>query len=142
MDLQNRSSDYAQAIMEIGALLCKPIKPLCLQCPISKNCISFKKKDFEIKAKNKFNKIKYFEAKIYEKNNKYLLIKNDKFNFLKNMPIFPMKEVEEKKYKFSNNKKINIKLSNMDMKIILNKVDKLPNLTNKICNYSKMKVYT
>ena len=128
----NRSSDYAQAIMEIGALVCKPINPLCLQCPISKNCISFKNKDFEIKTKNKFNKIKYFEAKIYEKNNKYLLIKNEKFNFLKNMPIFPMKEVEEKKYKFSNNKKISIKLSNMDMKIILNKIDKLPNLTNKI----------
>ena len=118
--------------MEIGALVCKPANPLCLQCPISINCISFKKKDFEIKAKNKFNKIKYFEAKIYEKNNKYLLIKNDKLNFLKNMPIFPMKEVKEKKYKFSNYKKINIKLSNMDMKIILNKVDKLPNLTNKI----------
>jgi len=128
----NRSNDYAQAIMEIGALVCKPISPLCLQCPISKNCISFKKKDFEIKKKSKFNKIKYFEAKIYEKNNKYLLIKNDKFSFLKNMPIFPMKEVKEKKYKFSNNKKINIKLSNMDMKIILNKIHKLPNLTNKI----------
>ncbi len=130
--ISNRSSDYAQAIMEIGALLCKPNKPLCLKCPISKNCISFIKKDFEIKTKNKFNKIKYFEAKIYQKNNKYLLIKNDKFNFLKNMPIFPMKEVKEKKYKFSNNKKINIKLSNMDMKIILNKIDKLPNITNKI----------
>ena len=130
--ISNRSSDYAQAIMEIGALLCKPNKPLCLKCPISKNCISYIKKDFEIKTKNKFNKIKYFEAKIYQKNNKYLLIKNDKFNFLKNMPIFPMKEVKEKKYKFSNNKKINIKLSNMDMKIILNKIDKLPNITNKI----------
>ncbi len=139
----NRSSDYAQAIMEIGALVCKPISPLCLQCPISKNCISFRKKDFEIKTKNKFNKIKYFEAKIYEENNKFLLIKNDKFNFLKNMPIFPMKEVKEKKYKFSNNKKINIKLSNMDMKIILNKVDKLPNLTNKILlekNKTKSKI--
>jgi len=128
----NRSSDYAQAIMEIGALICKSNNPLCLQCPISKNCISFKKKDFEIKSKNKLSKTKYFEAKIYQKNNKYLLIKNEKFNFLKNMPIFPMKEVEEKKYKFSNNKKINVKLSNMDMKIILNKIDKLPNVKNKI----------
>ena len=48
------------------------------------------------------------------------------------MPIFPMNEVEKKKYKYSNNKKINIKLSNMDMKIILNKVYKLPNIKNKI----------
>ena len=85
-----------------------------------------------IKTKNKFNKTKYFEAKIYQNNNKYLLVKNNKFNFLKNMPIFPMNEVEEKKYKYSNSKKINIKLSNMDMKIILNKVYKLPNIKNKI----------
>ena len=128
----NRSSDYAQAIMEIGAIVCKPNNPLCTKCPISKNCISFKKNDFKIKSKNKFNKTKYFEAKIYQNNNKYLLVKNEKFNFLKNMPIFPMSEVEEKKYKYSNSKKINIKLSNMDMKIILNKVDRLPNVKNKI----------
>ncbi len=48
------------------------------------------------------------------------------------MPIFPMTEVKEKKYKNSNNKKINIKLSNMDMKIILNKINKLPKIRNKI----------
>ena len=128
----NRSSDYAQAIMEIGAIVCKPNIPLCEQCPISKYCISFKKNDFFIKSKNKFNKTKYFEAKIYQNNNTYLLVKNNKFNFLKNMPIFPMTEVEEKKYKYSNCKKINIKLSNMDMKIILNKIDRLPNIKNKI----------
>ena len=128
----DRASDYAQAIMEIGALVCKPNNPLCIKCPISLNCISFKKNDFTIKTKNKFNKTKYFEAQIYQDNDKYLLIKNNKFNFLKNMPIFPMNEVEKKKYKYSNNKKINIKLSNMDMKIILNKVYKLPNIKNKI----------
>jgi A/G-specific adenine glycosylase len=128
----NRASDYAQAIMEVGALVCKPNNPLCVKCPISLNCISFKKNDFMVKTKNKFNKTKYFEAKIYQNNNKYLLVKNNKFNFLKNMPIFPMSEVEEKKYKYSNSKKINIKLSNMDMKIILNKIDKLPNIKNKI----------
>ena len=26
----NRPSDYAQAIMEIGALICKPLNPICL----------------------------------------------------------------------------------------------------------------
>tara|TARA_Y100000590_G_scaffold922_1_gene1127 strand:+ start:4525 stop:5514 length:990 start_codon:yes stop_codon:yes gene_type:complete len=128
----SRASDYAQAIMEIGALVCKPNNPLCEKCPISQNCISFKKNDFVVKTKNKFNKTKYFEAKIYQNNNKYLLVKNNKFNFLKNMPIFPMSEVKEKKYKYSNSQKINIKLSNMDMKIILNKIDRLPNIKNKI----------
>ena len=66
----NRSSDYAQAIMEIGALICKPTNPLCGECPISKNCIAYKKKDFDIKSKNKFNKVKYFEADIYKKKKK------------------------------------------------------------------------
>ena len=116
-----RSSDYAQAIMEIGALICKPVKPLCESCPISKNCLSYKKKDFEIVSKNKFNKIKYFEAEIYKDNDKYLLVKNDKFKFLRNLLIFPMREVEKKKFKSTLGKKINIKMSNMEMKIALNK---------------------
>ena len=121
----NRSSDYAQAIMEIGALICRPLKPLCNKCPISKNCISYKKNDFEIKSRKKFNKIKYFEANIYQNQNKYLLIKNEKFKFLENLFIFPMKEVKKNKFNASINKKISIKMSNMDMKIILNKKNKL-----------------
>ena len=125
-----RPGDYAQAIMEVGALICKPLKPLCFDCPISKNCISFKKSDFEIKSKNKFNKIKYFEAKIYNNKNKFLLIKNKKFNFLKNLPIFPMKEVKKDQFRFSLDSKINIKMSNMDMKIILDKKDKMPKIKN------------
>ena len=71
--------------------------------------------------RNKFNKVKYFEAEIYENNNKYLLIKNNKFNFLKNLLIFPMKEVKKNDFKSSINRELNIKISNIDMKIILNK---------------------
>ena len=41
-----RSSDYAQALMELGALICKPNNPICNQCPIKKNCKSLSKKDF------------------------------------------------------------------------------------------------
>ena len=126
----NRSSDYAQAIMEIGALICKPSNPLCFECPISKNCIAYKKKDFDIKSKNKFNQVKYFEADIYKIENKYLLIKNNKFNFLKNLLIFPMKEINQKKFKSSLNKRINIKMSNMDMKITINKKNRKKYLSN------------
>ena len=126
----NSSSDYAQAIMEIGALICKPTNPSCFECPISKNCKSYKKNDFEIKSKNKFNKIKYFEADIYQNQNKYLLIKNSKFKFLKNLLIFPMKEVKKNKFNTSMNKKIIIKMSNMDMKIVLNKKNKLIKIRN------------
>ena len=130
--LSDRASDYSQAIMEIGALICKPKNPICTECPLKKNCISFRKKDFELIKFNKQVKTKYFEATIYKKQNNYLLIKNNKFKFLKNMPIFPMSEVQESKYKYSTNKKINIKLSNMEMKILLNNSNKLPKIKNKI----------
>ena len=126
----NMPSDYAQAIMEIGALICRPILPLCHKCPINKICKAYKKNDFNLKSKNKFNKIKYFEADIYKNRNKYLLIKNSKFKFLKNLLIFPMKEINQKKFKSSSNKRINIKMSNMDMKISINKKNKKVNLSN------------
>ena len=118
--------------MEIGALICKPKNPLCYECPISKNCAAYKKKDFYIKSKNKLNKVKYFEADIYRNKNKYLLIKNNKFNFLRNLLIFPMREINQKKFKSSTNKRINIKMSNMDMKITINKKKRKKYLSNSL----------
>ena len=127
-----RPSDYAQSIMEIGALICRPTNPLCEDCPINKSCLAYKKNDFGIKSKSKFNKVKYFEAEIYRSNNKYLLIKNNKFNFLKNLLIFPMKEINQKKFKSSLNKRINIKMSNMDMKITINEKKRKKYLSNSL----------
>ncbi len=130
--LSNRAGDYSQAIMEIGALVCKPKSPLCNVCPIKKYCLAYKKNDFEINKLIKKTKTKFFEAIIYEKKNNYLLVKNDKFKFLKNMPIFPMTEVKEKKYKYLKSQKISIKLSNMNMKIALINTSNLPKVKNKI----------
>jgi len=110
----SRSSDYAQALMELGALICKPNNPLCEKCPISKNCKSFAKQNFILNKIKKNNKDKYFLLKVYKKNNKYLLVKNRNFNFLKNFNIFPMQELIRPK-KFKQN--LNIKMSNMNMKI-------------------------
>jgi len=123
----SRAGDYAQAIMEIGAIICKPLNPICHQCPISKNCLSFKKKDFELKSINKFNKQKFFEANIFQnKYKKYFLLKNQKFSFLKRMLIFPMKEISKLDFRKHLGKRINIKMSNMDMRIVLKKVRNFP----------------
>jgi len=35
--------DYNQAIMEFGAMQCKPKKPNCNDCPLQKSCIAFNK---------------------------------------------------------------------------------------------------
>ena len=113
--LSQRSSDYTQALMELGALICKPKNPLCNKCPISENCKSFKKKDFNLtKDIKKKNIEKYFILKVYKKDQRYLLVKNTKFNFLKNLRIFPMEELTKPK-KFNEN--LNFKMSNMNMNI-------------------------
>jgi A/G-specific adenine glycosylase len=113
----SRSSDYVQALMEIGALFCKPKNPYCGKCPIIKNCLSFKRKDFEIKKKNKKIIDKYYLATLYKNNDQLLLIKNDKFKFLKNLLIFPMKEITQSDSLLKSNKKLNVKMSNMNMSI-------------------------
>jgi A/G-specific adenine glycosylase len=147
----NRSSDYAQALMELGALICKPIHPLCNKCPISNKCKSFIKKDFILTKIKKKNKDKYFLLKVYKKKNKYLLIKNKRFNFLKNFNIFPMQELTKPK---NFNQNFSFKMSNMNMNIKIenNKLVKpipfsywidpqklknytLPTFTKKIVNY-------
>ena len=109
-----RSSDYAQALMELGALICKPNNPICDQCPIRKNCNSFRKKDFSLTKNIRKNKEKYFVLKVYKKNQSYLLIKNTKFNFLRNLTIFPMEELSNPKNFHEN---LNFKMSNMSMSI-------------------------
>lgn len=113
----SRSNDYVQALMEIGALLCKPKNPNCDKCPITKYCLSFKRQDFEIRKKNKKIIDKFYLATLYKNNNQLLLIKNEKFNFLKNLLIFPMKEITLSESLLKSNKKLSVKMSNMNMNI-------------------------
>ena len=102
--------------MELGALVCRPKNPLCNQCPLIKNCKSFKNNDFEIIKERKKKINKSYLLKVYKKNNQFLLIKNTKFNFLKNLKIFPMDEISKpNKLK----KDLNFKISNMNMDIII-----------------------
>ena len=35
---QTRPGDYAQALMDLGATLCRPAQPACLTCPIQAHC--------------------------------------------------------------------------------------------------------
>ncbi|MDC1003058.1 A/G-specific adenine glycosylase [Candidatus Pelagibacter sp.] len=136
----SRSSDYAQALMELGALICRSNNPLCEKCPISKNCKSFAKQDFILNKIKKINKDKYFLLKVYKKNDKYLLVKNKNFNFLKNFNIFPMQELIRPK---NFNQNLNFKMSNMNMNIEI-KNDKItkPIPFSYWINPKKLKKYT
>lgn len=62
--------DHNQAIMEFGALTCKPL-PLCTDCPYSDSCIAFNKRTIkELPVKEKKIKIKkrYFNYLVIDAN--------------------------------------------------------------------------
>ena len=148
-----RAGDYAQALMELGALICRPKNPLCKKCPLIKNCKSFKNNDFEIVKDKKKRINKFYRLNVYKKGNQFLLIRNTRFNFLKNFKIFPMYEISKKD---NIEKNLNFKISNMNMNITIkfnkikgsipnsswidsSKLDSytLPTFTKKIFSYLK-----
>lgn len=59
---KKQPADYNQAIMEFGAIHCKPKKPLCMSCPLSESCVGLQKsqidvlpvKEKKIKVRNRY----------------------------------------------------------------------------------------
>lgn len=37
-------AEYNQAIMDFGAVVCKPLQPLCMSCPFQKKCVAYGQK--------------------------------------------------------------------------------------------------
>ena len=119
----NRNSDFVEALMEFGALICKPKKPLCPACSIKSMCKYFK-------SNKKFTQIKTLKVKVKNYNifcyidkskNKVALTKKHNLGFLDKFYLPLIKEtLDNKKIKnwkfhsnFKNsisNKKLNINL--------------------------------
>ena len=65
---------YNQAIMDLGATVCKPRSPLCGQCLLSAECDAFKSntmEDFPVKGKKLKIKERWFYYLIAEMNDKF-----------------------------------------------------------------------
>lgn len=41
--IPERSGDFAQSLMDLGATICTPKKPRCMICPVQTDCVSFQK---------------------------------------------------------------------------------------------------
>ena len=96
-----RFGDYNQSLMDFGSIICKPIKPLCSSCVVSKICSAFKNNSVEyFPVKNSKNKVKslYFDY-IVVKNNDYVLLEQIKKGIWKNLYQFPVHISESQKDK-------------------------------------------
>ena len=67
-------AEYNQAIMDFGAVICKPALPLCDACPLQKKCIAFQKKMINIlpvKEKSIRKRERFFNYLIVKESNKF-----------------------------------------------------------------------
>ncbi len=116
-----RNDDLAEALMEFGALICKPADPKCGECTINKMC-SYYKSELKTRLKKKVKiKQKSYDIFCYlKKNTKQIaLTKNNNLGFLKKFNLPQIKEASKinKSWKFLckyrnsiSNKKLNINL--------------------------------
>ena len=118
-----RNADFVEAIMEFGALICKPKDPKCEHCCLNKSC-RYLKSSRKIKT-NKIKKIKVINYDIFcylnKKEKQIALTKKNKTSFLKNFNLPLIKKMKNisnykdwnfiKNYKNSiSNQKLNINL--------------------------------
>ena len=120
--ITKRNDDFVEALMEFGALICKPKDPNCLTCCLNKTCKYFKSSKKIKNIKNKMIKSKNYDIFCYINTKKQIaLTKNNQISFLKDFNIPEIKETNNvsnnqnwiflKNYKNSiSNLKLNINL--------------------------------
>ncbi len=99
----NRNGDLAEALMEFGAIICKPSNPMCHICNLKKNCHFFKNKTSVLASNKLQGKERKYNVYCYlkKKKKKIALTKNKNLSFLRNF------NIPETQIVTSNNKKNN-----------------------------------
>ncbi|SFZ89687.1 A/G-specific adenine glycosylase [Flaviramulus basaltis] len=92
-------AEFNQAIMEFGAIQCKPKNPYCNICPLNEGCIAFNKNrinDLPVKIKSAKAKKKYFNFLVFiSEDQKTILEKREGKGIWQNLYQFPLIEIEK-----------------------------------------------
>ena len=86
------SSQMNQALMEMGSLICRNKNPLCLACPVIKNCQAYKKglqTELPLRKPKKHVELWLWKPEKIKQNTKWGFIKNKTLPFLKGYFVFP-----------------------------------------------------
>jgi A/G-specific adenine glycosylase len=93
-----RPGDFNQAIMEFGAMHCKPQQPLCSTCPFNKECFALKNNLVQVlpvKEKKVKVRARYFLYVVPQKGKHEFIVKRIEDDIWKNLYQFPLIETEE-----------------------------------------------
>ena len=130
--IANRNSDFVEALMEFGALVCKPKDPQCKQCCLNKSC-----KYIKSSKKTKTNIIKKVKITHYDifchlnkKKRLIALTKKNKISFLKNFNLPSIKKMknktENKNWKFLKNYRNSISNQKLNINLYYKFSNKIP----------------
>ena len=129
-----RNGDLAEALMEFGAIICKPKDPLCHECKLKKNCLYYKSE-----SKIRFIKKNKIKSKTYDifcylrKSKKQIaLTKNNDLGFLKkfNLPKIKTASKKNKNWKFLCNYKNSISNKKLNLNLYYKFSSKIPRTYN------------
>lgn len=91
-------SSFNQGLMELGALVCTPKKPLCIFCPVQSSCRAYEagaQEELPVKGKKKKQRTIEYAAILIEYEGKYVIEKRPDTGLLANMWQFPMIPLDE-----------------------------------------------
>ena len=133
--ITNRNSDFIEALMEFGALICKPKNPKCSQCCLNKSCRYLKSSNkVEI---NKRKKIKFMNYNIFcyvSKKKQIALTKENEIKFLKNFNLPLIKKMKNnsvnKDWRFLKNYKNSISNLSLNINLYYKFSNKIPKSYN------------
>lgn len=86
---------YNQAIMDFGAVVCKPASPLCGDCPFKRSCKAFqlgKTEEWPVRVRKTRIKERWFEYLVMKSDGRYLLRKRTGKDIWANLYEFPLVE--------------------------------------------------
>jgi len=129
-----RNGDFAEALMEFGALICKPKNPRCHECKIKKMC-AYYASESKIRFGRKIKiQSKSYDIFCYLKKNKrqIALTKNNDLGFLKKFNLPKIKETSKKNknWKFLCNYKNSISNKKLHINLYYKFTSKIPSEYN------------
>ncbi len=127
----NRNADLVEALMEFGALICRPKDPKCLICCLNKSCKYFKSKHKIKSSRKKKIRNKDYDVFCYiNKKKQIALTNNNQISFLKNFYMPYIKETihyrKNKNWKFLKNYKNSISNLKLNINLYYKFSDKIP----------------
>ncbi len=95
---RDRPALFNQAIMEFGALQCKPRNPDCTGCPFRTECVARKENriaELPVKIKANPPRVRYFNYLILDDNGRLAMMKRESRDIWQNLYEFPLIETSE-----------------------------------------------